>query len=147
MRNQHRLLLATLVTLSLGIGAAHAQTAVTGLGEAWPNTTDISATSGYHVYKFKKGNLTYFQINDANGTVRGAVMRSVTNDLAGLPVGVDASRVATVDDKLPAPASTSYTVVYQDGATTLAVAPQSDGTMQLMAVPVECKNPVECTSR
>ncbi|MDR6938069.1 MULTISPECIES: hypothetical protein [unclassified Luteibacter] len=147
MRTHNRLLLASLITLSLGIGAAHAQTAVTGLGQSWPNTTDISANSGYHVYKFKKGNITYFQVNDANGTVRGAFMRTVTGDITGLPIGTDASNLATADDRLPAPASTAYTVVYQDAATQIAVAPQSDGSMRMMAVAVECKNPVECTSR
>jgi len=147
MRNHHRLLLATAITLSLGVGAAHAQTAVTGLGQSSPNATDVSTNPGYHVYKFRKGSMTYIQVNDSFGNVRGAFSRTVTGDHYGMPIGSDASNAATDIETLPAPASTAYTVVYQDGATVIAVAPQSDGTMRLMAAQVECKNPVECTSR
>jgi hypothetical protein len=141
-----RTLAISLSMLSLGIGAAHAQTAQTGLGQAWPNATDVSASPNYHVYVFQRGSIKYIQVNDGNGTVRAAIARTPTS-LLGTPVGVDATNVATEDEPLAAPASTATETVYNDGAVQVLVAPQTNGTMRVMAVPVECKNPVECSSR
>jgi hypothetical protein len=148
MRIHARSLLASLITLSvaLGTGAAHAQTSLSGLGQSWPNTTDVSTSPNYHVYVFQRGATHYIQVNDANGTVRGAFARTAYA-LVGLPIGVDATRLATPDEPLPVPASTTGETVYDDGAVKLFVAPQSDGTMQMMMVGSECKNPVECTTR
>jgi hypothetical protein len=141
-----RTLAVSLSFLSLGVGIAHAQTAVSGLGQSWPNATDVSTSPNYHVYVFQRGSIKYIQVNDANGTVRAAIMRTSTS-LLGTPVGVDAGNVATVDEPLPAPASSAGETVYNDGNTQIVVAPQPTGAMRLMAVPVECKNPVECSSR
>lgn len=146
MRIQNRLLLASLISLSLGIGAAQAQTALSGLGQSWPNTTDVSTSPNYHVYVFERGGTRYVQVNDANGTVRGAFARTAYS-LVGLPIGVDASRLATPDEPLPAPASTAGETVYQDGSVQIFVAPQANGTMQMMMVGSNCKNPVECSTR
>ena len=144
MRNPTRTLLASLVTLALGIGAAHSQTALSGLGQSWPNATDVSSSPNYHVYVFERGGTRYIQVNDASGAVRGAFARTPYK-LTGLPIGTDT--LATPDEPLPAPASTAVESVYQDGSVQLFVAPQTDGTAQMMLVPVECKNPVECTTR
>ena len=146
MRTYVRPLLASCVTLSLFVGAAQAQTALSGLGQAWPNATDVSSSPNYHVYVFQRGGTRYIQVNDANGNVRGAFART-TYSLVGLPVGVDASRLATPDEPMPAPASTSGETVYQDNSVKVFVSPQPDGTMQLRAVGGDCTNPVECTTR
>jgi hypothetical protein len=148
MRIHARSLLASLITLSvaLGTGAAHAQTSLSGLGQSWPNTTDVSTSPNYHVYVFQRGATHYIQVNDANGTVRGAFARTAYA-LVGLPIGVDATRLATPDEPLPVPASTTGETVYDDGAVKLFVAPQSDGTMQMMMVGSDCKTPPECASR
>lgn len=146
MRIQTRSLLFSFIALSLGAGAAQAQTALNGLGQSWPNATDVSSSPNYHVYVFERGGTRYIQINDANGTVRGAFARTAYS-LVGLPIGVDATRLATPDEPQPAPASTAGETVYQDNSVKAFVAPQPGGTMQLMLVPAECKNPVECSTR
>jgi hypothetical protein len=147
MQNVTRSLLASIVTLALGIGAAQAQTALAGLGQSWPNAADVSSSPNYHVYVFQRGTTRYIQVNDAAGTVRGAFARTPYT-LVGTPIGTDAAGLATPDEPLSSPpASTAGETVYDDGAVQLFVAPQSDGTMRMMLVPVECKNPVECTTR
>jgi hypothetical protein len=147
MRFHTRSLLASIIALSIGgVGVAHAQSAMSGLGQSWPNATDVSSSPNYHVYVFERGGTRYIQVNDAGGNVRGAFART-TYKLVTLPIGTDATRLATSDEPLPAPASTSGETVYHDDAVQLFVAPQSGGTMQLMLVPSNCKNPVECSSR
>ena len=88
----------------------------------------------------------------ARNVATGAVRRTKASaegaySLVGLPVGVDASRLATPDEPMPAPASTSGETVYQDNSVKVFVSPQPDGTMQLRAVGGDCTNPVECTTR
>jgi len=145
MRYPIRTLLASLVAVALGVGAAHAQTALSGLGQSWPNAADVSTSPRYHVYVFERGGTRYIQVNDANGTVRGAFARTPYK-LTGLPIGIDS--LATPDERLPAPVSTAVESVYDDGSVQLFVAPQPDGTARLMLVPADCKsNPVECTGR
>lgn len=64
----------------------------TGLGQSWPNATDVSASPHYHVYVFWKDGIRYFQINDLNGNVRAAI--AVANHVVlVLPVGLDAAAV------------------------------------------------------
>ena len=146
MRLSSRSILASLC-LALSIaGTAQAQTSfVSGLGQSWPNATDVSSSPNYHVYVFDRNGTRYIQVNDVSGIVRGAFERT-TYTIVGLPMGSDAARLATQDQPLPAPASTAGVVVYDDGAVKVFVAPQADGTTQMSAVASECKNPLECTS-
>lgn len=137
------LFLAALLATSAGL--AHAQS-VTGLGQEWPNAADVSTSPNYHVYVFQRGTLHYIQVNDASGKVRGAFARSAFG-ISGLPVGTDAQTLATPDEPQPAPASTSGETVYQDSSIKIFAAPQATGELRLMAVPSDCKNPVECSSK
>lgn len=141
-----RTLAVSLSVIALGVGAAHAQSAVSGLGQQQPNATDVSTSPNYHVYVFQRGSSKYIQVNDAFGNVRAAVMVTPTGRY-GTPVGSDAAQVATTSEPLPAPASTASETVYSDGTTQVSVAPQANGTARVMAVQAECKNPVECSSR
>jgi hypothetical protein len=145
MRSYVRSTLAGLVVTALGLGAVHAQSALSGLGQAWPNATDVSASPNYHVYVFQRGTTRYIQVNDATGKVRGAVARTPYS-LIGTPVGSDATNVSTPDEPLAAPASTAGETVYKDDAVQIYVAPQADGTMRIMAVSSECTNPRECNA-
>jgi hypothetical protein len=138
------LTLSTLLALSC-TGSAMAQTpANTGLGQSWPNATDVSASPHYHGYVFERGGLRFVQVNDLAGTVRGAV--AYTNgDIISLPVGVDASRWVTPDEGVWSPAAGSTTEdVYSDDAVKVTASPQADGTMSLRAL-VECGSPAECS--
>lgn len=120
--------------------------APTGLGQAWPNATDVSASPRWHVYVFQRGSIRFVQVNDLGGTVRAAFAVSSGNFLV-LPVGVDASRLATPQEPLPAPASTAGDIVYQDAGVKVLVAPQADGTTQVRAASGDCHDPIECSSR
>lgn len=144
MRSFTRSMLACLVVAALGLGAAHAQTATSGLGQSWPVATDVSTSPNYHVYVFQRGTTRYIQINDASGKVRGAVART-PYALVGTPVGSDAASVATPDEPLPAPASTTGETVYNDGTVQVYVAPQADGTLSIQAIIAgECPTVRDC---
>jgi hypothetical protein len=145
MRTSTRFLLSTLLALPLGVTAVHAQSALS-LGQATTTAVgDVSASANYHVYVFTRGGTRYIQVNDATGAVRGAFAVTAYKAV-GLPIGSDASRLATPDEPLPAPAVTTGETVYKDTSIQVFAAPQPDGTMQLMLAPGDCKNPAECSS-
>lgn len=137
-------LLAASAVCTSAFAADHAS--FTGLGQAWPNAPDVSASPHWHVYAFERGGVRYIQVNDLNGTVRAAFATS-NGAFLSLPIGLDASRLATPQDPLPAPASTAGEIVYHDDAVQLLVAPQADGTVQLRAAEGTCTDPIECSSR
>lgn len=146
MRTSTRFVLFTLLALPLTITVVHAQSALSGLGQASTSAVgDVSSSSNYHVYVFTRGGTRYIQVNDASGTVRGAFAVTAYKAV-GLPIGSDASRLATPDEPLPAPAVTTGETVYTDGSTHVFVAPQPDGTMQINLMIGDCKNPAECSS-
>ncbi len=118
----------------------------TGLGQSWPNASDVSASTHWHVYLFERDGIRYVQINDLGGKVRAAFAAS-SGGFLGLPIGVDASRVATPQQPLPAPANTVGEIVYQDALVKVLVAPQADGTTQVFVADGDCKDPIECSSR
>jgi hypothetical protein len=146
-RRAGRLLITGLAAMLLGTSAmAAGPLPSSGLGQSWPNATDVSASPHWHVYVFERNGVRYVQINDLGGKVRAAFAASNGNFLA-LPVGVDASRLATPQEPLPATGSTQGDVVYQDDSTKVLVAPQSDGTARVYAASGDCKDPIECSSR
>ncbi|WP_250627105.1 hypothetical protein [Pinirhizobacter soli] len=137
-----RALVSTLLLASASAFAAASPT--TGLGQSWPNASDVSASPGYHVYVFEKQGVRYVQVNDAAGTVRGAVAYTDPDTVLDLPIGVDAANWVTVADNT-VPAATQQ--VYQDDAVTVIVAPQPDGSARMMLAPGECDNPAQCSIR
>ncbi len=105
----------------------------------------MSARPHSHVYVFERPGLRFGQINDASGTVRGAVAYA-GSDIIGLPVGVDASRWVTPSEGTWTPATQAGgEQVYADGVVKVTAASQPDGTMRLMALPGDCSNPAECS--
>jgi hypothetical protein len=117
-----------------------------GLGQSWPNATDVSTSPHWHVYVFQRNGVRYIQVNDRGGRVRSAFAASSGHFLA-LPVGADAAQVATPDEPLPLPASTPGEVVYQDATVKVLVAPQADGSVQTFVATGTCQDPIECSSR
>lgn len=142
-----RVALAAL-TLSFASAAAMADGGLpsSGLGQSWPNATDLSASPHWHVYVFQRDGVRYVQVNDLNGNVRSAVA-TVGGSFLALPVGVDASRVGTPQQPLPATGNTKGDVVYQDNTIKVLVAAQSDGSTQTYAASGDCHDPIECSSR
>lgn len=118
----------------------------TGLGQSWPNARDVSASPHWHVYVFERNGVRYVQINDLGGKVRAAFAASNGHVLA-LPVGSDASRVATPEEPLPVSGSTAGDIVYQDRSVKVLMAPQADGTAASYVAAGDCHDPIECSSR
>lgn len=118
----------------------------TGLGQSWPNATDVSASSHWHVYLFQRDGVRYVQINDLNGTVRAAVATAGGTFLT-LPLGSDAAQVATPSEPLAVTGNTAGDIVYQDSTVKVLVAPQADGTTRTYVAAGNCTDPVECSSR
>jgi hypothetical protein len=118
----------------------------TGLGQSWPNATDVSTSPHWHVYVFERNGVRYVQINDLGGKVRAAFAASNGHVLT-LPVGSDAERVATPEDPLPVSGNTAGDIVYQDSAVKVLVAPQANGTATTYVATGDCHDPIECSSR
>lgn len=113
----------------------------TGLGASWPNAPDVSTSPHYHVYRFERAGIRYVQVNDGNGTVRGAVGYT-GGQILDLPIGADASPWVLGT----APGATSGEPVYRDEAVSISAALQSDGTEQLIVTPSTCeKDPLACS--
>ncbi|RUL66553.1 hypothetical protein EKH79_01630 [Dyella dinghuensis] len=109
--------------LSAAPALAQNADATTGLGQSWPNASDVSTSPHYHVYVFRKDGIRYFQVNDLNGNVRAAV--AVANGVVlTLPIGLDASEVT--HSATPQTGNASETV-YNDKGVTLTATPKQNG--------------------
>lgn len=152
LRNLSRRALAfgIVTVLALPGFAMAAEPASTGLGQAWPNTTDVSVSPHYHVYVFRRDGIRYIQINDANGVVRGAIATADGVALV-LPIGTDAARVKTLrlaPGEVTSSTSTgsSAETVYRDQATTVSVTPLNSGALSITTRQADtCNNPGECS--
>lgn len=114
------------------IASAQTSAPATGLGQAWPNATDVSANPNWHVYVFVLNGIKYIQVNDLNGNVHAAVGTANGTSIV-LPVGVDSQNVATSSSTTSNSSSTTSslstsTTVYSDSTTTVTATPQSNGT-------------------
>ncbi|MFC4526721.1 hypothetical protein [Dyella halodurans] len=135
--------------LVLGLSSsAFADPPSTGLGQAWPNATDVSSSPNFHAYVFVLGGVKYVQINDLNGNVLAAIGMA-NGQFLTLPIGRFAQFVRTPQQ--PAAVATtatpvsSPTTVYQDATTQVTTTPQSDGTMQVSAL-ATCSDPIVCNT-
>jgi hypothetical protein len=128
---------SALLAMVLSASAFASQPPSTGLGQAWPNTTDVSISPHYHVYVFVRDGIRYIQVNDTNGTVRGAVAVA-DHVVLVLPVGVDASSVVATASRTTAQAqSVSGETVYRDSSLQITATPESTGAVQLVATPLD----------
>lgn len=84
--------------------------AVTGLGESLPKTSDLSSDPQWQVYEFERDGIRYLQINDGANTARAAIGQIGATAWV-LPIGRDADRVAI---QAGAPLAVSGRVVYRD---------------------------------
>jgi hypothetical protein len=147
MNTRTRAVLAMGLAVGLS-GVAGAATPSTGLGQAWPNATDVSLNPQYHAYLFVRDGIRYVQINDAGGTVLAA-LATAGNSILVLPIGVDASHVSTATAQRMAVSSTTNTV-YQDSTVSVSVTVQPNGSLQILATPrtqaQPCTDPGECSN-
>jgi hypothetical protein len=122
--------------------AAFAQTGspATGLGQSWPNATDVSRSPHWHVYTFVLNGITYVQVNDLNGTVHAAIGMANGSAIT-LPMGVDAQNVTTT----PNPATNAQTeTVYSSPTATVMATRQANGSTSF-ALLEECTDPYNCS--
>lgn len=131
-RGIRKALLAGFIAFGLS-STAFAQTATpaNGLGQSWPNATDLSASPAWHVYVFVKDGIKYVQVNDLNGTVHAAIGTAAGATIV-LPIGADAQNVTT---SAPSSSASSAVIVYKDASTTVTAVPQSNGATTFSAVP------------
>lgn len=140
----------TIAFAALVSTSAFAQAPSTGLGQAWPNATDVSVSPHYHVYVFVRDGIRYVQVNDLNGTVRAAVAIA-DNVVLVLPVGVDAADVTTGRSVASGNAGVPDTV-YSDGTARITATVTSTGTVHanVATTPVTilniCTNPANCSN-
>jgi hypothetical protein len=130
--------------LSLGLaGAAKAAAPSTGLGQAWPNAPDVSASPHWHAYVFEKDGVRYIQVNDLAGHVRGAFATAQGQYLV-LPIGSDAATATATEFPV---VDGDAEKVYDDGSTQVTAAAQVDGTtlLQVNAVLAGCDDPQACS--
>ncbi len=143
----HRAALAGFLVFCLSTSAFAVSPPSAGLGQAWPNTVDVSRSPQWHAYVFMLGGVKYVQVNDINGNVLGAV-GTANGQFITLPIGRFSQLVSTPQEPAAtpatAPAAATATTVYQDSTTQITATPLSNGTVQLNAVatcdPIECNN-------
>lgn len=145
----HRAALAGFLVFGLSTSAFAVSPPSAGLGQAWPNTVDVSPSPNWHAYVFMLGGVKYVQVNDINGNVLGAV-GTANGQFITLPIGRFSQLVATPQEPAAtpatAPAAATATTVYQDSATQITATPLSNGTVQLQALST-CTDPIECNNR
>ena len=153
-----RAICAGLVVMGLSASTLMAQPLSTGLGQAWPNAQDVSASSHWHVYVFATNGVQYFQVNDVRGNVRVA-FAAANGQFLVLPMGRDAQRISTPQQPLAAnnaavPLSSYAETVYRGAGVQLTAVPMSDGTTTFMAAPATttytvtapCDDPAVCNT-
>ncbi len=142
------LISSALLVAGLATNAMATDTPSSGLGQSWPNATDVSSNPHWHVYVFQKDGIRYVQVNDLNGGVHGAIATAGGQVLV-LPIGSDSQNVTTATDPsttTTATTSSSSETVYSDSQVTISAAPLSTGATQLMVAPTCTDDPVECNT-
>jgi len=140
--------MSVLLAAILSTSSLASQSPATGLGQSWPNAADVSVSPHYHVYIFVRDGIRYIQVNDSNGTVRGAVAIA-DHVVLVLPVGVDAASVITAPSTTSAQlartsGATNSETVYSDSTVQISAAPQNTGAVQLTVTPMDASG--TCTA-
>lgn len=150
MQRLSRAALAMFLTMGLSGIAVAGNPPATGLGESWPNATDVSASPNWHVYVFVLNAVKYVQVNDLNGHVLGAI-GTAGGQFITLPIGQSAQYVSTpqqaaVNHANAKPAGKA-TTVYTDDSTVITVTPQSSTAPVITATSSNvCQDPAYCGS-
>jgi hypothetical protein len=134
MQKLSRAALAMFLTMSVSGLAMAGSPPTTGLGQAWPNAEDVSASPNWHVYVFVLNGIKYVQVNDLNGNVLGAI-GTAGGQFITLPIGRFAQYVSTPQqaamEQPNTKATATATMIYKDGSTAITITPRSDGSMTI----------------
>jgi hypothetical protein len=148
MHKMTRAALGMFLGLSLSGMVAAAEPPATGLGQAWPNATDVSASPNWHVYVFVLNGIKYVQVNDLNGKVIGAI-GTAGGQFITLPIGESARYVSTPQQRAARMSSVNAaapaTTVYQDNSVIIMATPTTNGATALSAnLASTCQDPQQC---
>jgi hypothetical protein len=132
-------IIGVLLAAAFSTSALANQPPSTGLGQSWPNTTDVSVSPHFHVYVFVRDGVRYIQINDLNGTVLGAVAVA-DHVVLVLPVGVDAAYVTTSQ-------SGGGEAVYRDATTQISALAADHGAVGLNVANTDTCTTFDCTGQ
>jgi hypothetical protein len=151
-RNSHafisrKAIFSALLAATFSVSALANQPPSTGLGQAWPNTADVSVSPHFHVYVFARDGVRYIQVNDSNGTVLGAVAVA-DHVVLVLPVGVDEKYVTTSQaGSAAAQTAGNGESVYHDNATQITAQPADNGAVKLNVIEVNTCTSFDCTGQ
>jgi len=143
-----RAIVVSLACMGISGLVSAAQPPSTGLGEAWPNATDVSLSPHYHVYLFVRDGIRYIQVNEGNGAVDAAIANA--NGLVlTLPVGRSAQHVRVLDPAGSVVSADSISTgatetIYRDATTTITATPQNNAATQI-TVANTCTDPGRCS--
>ncbi len=137
------------LTVALSAPVFATETTAFGLGQAWPNATDVSSSPHWHVYLFTRNGVRFVQVNDTNGNVRGA-FATAGGQFMVLPMGRDAQRIATpqqnADTTAPVDPGGYQETIYKDDSVTVTAVPLSDGTMMFSTAATPCEDLEQCSA-
>ena len=150
MQKLTRAALGMFLTMGVSGLTMAAEPPATGLGQAWPNAVDVSASPNWHVYVFVLNGVKYIQVNDLNGKVIGAI-GTAGGQFITLPVGEYSQYVSTPQQRSArmsaATPAAATTTVYRDSSTVITATPQNNGaTVLSTARSSTCQDPNECSS-
>lgn len=148
MQKITRATLGLFLAMGLSGVAAAAAPPATGLGQAWPNAVDVSASPKWHVYVFVLNGVEYVQVNDLNGNVIGAI-GTAGGQFITLPIGQYSQYVSTPQQHAAQvssiPATNAATTVYRDSSVVVSATPQTSGATMLSAATADtCQDPEQC---
>lgn len=138
---------ALVAALAVSTSVIAGQFPATGLGQSWPNTSDVSSSPHWHVYVFVKDGVRYIQVNDLNGKVRGA-FATANGQFLVLPVGADADRGSAgrnASARTMAITGQQGETVYRDGDVRITANYLPTG-VAFAADSTTCTDPVECST-
>ena len=130
------LVLATLLAFNGAVSAQSLSLNTTGLGQAQPQTADLSISPNFHVYQFQLNGIRYIQINDLQNVVRAAF--AVANgQVLPLPIGVDSQGIFVEVQSGQGTSAGLWATVYQDAQVQVVAVPLSGGYGWEVLIPAQ----------
>ncbi|MEQ4576804.1 MAG: hypothetical protein ABN502_17970 [Gammaproteobacteria bacterium] len=108
--------------------------ASTGIGLSAPIAANVSEDAAWNAYEFERDGIQYLQINDRNGNVRAAI-GNIGDTFWTLPVGIDANRVSTPQQRLSIPNGSKRHEVYRRPNVVLAAYETANGIIWSIEAP------------